>query len=117
MVIEPIENADTQIRGAVETDSEIASLDSFPVVVIYSLSSLCEQVYDFAIKCIVEVRRDVLICELFFDRRLNDEIDHTPLLPPVRTYSPSKYGERKHAGLVDCVLNLPDPDGDKSHKR
>jgi hypothetical protein len=71
--------------SAVGPDSEIARLDSLAVIVAGSRCSFCEQIRDFAIKRVGEIRRDVLVCELFFDRRIDDEIRHASLLPPIRT--------------------------------
>jgi hypothetical protein len=54
-----------------QPDSEVAGLDGLAVVVLRTTGGVREQVFDFVIEGVVEVRRDILVCELFFDRRFS----------------------------------------------
>jgi Cft2 family RNA processing exonuclease len=46
---------------------QIAGLDSLAVIVCRTLGRLREQGFDFIIESVVEIRRDIVIRELFFD--------------------------------------------------
>ena len=82
LVIQTLKYIDVKIRSsAVEPDSEIARLDSLAAIVAGSPCRIREQVRDFAIERVIEIRRDVLICELFFDCRIDDEIRHATCIP------------------------------------
>jgi hypothetical protein len=51
---------------------EVASLDRFAVVIARSLCSVCEQIRDFVIERVVEIRRDVHLSEFLPYGRLDD---------------------------------------------